>query len=378
MSIEERVLNGRYKLLERIGSGGMSVVYRSQDLLLGRIVAVKMLHESFSNDEDFLRRFRQEAYSAASLQHPNIVTVHDVGEDGHAQYIVMEYVNGQTLKQIIRQYNNDGQLMPTSRFLDLTIQICDGIGYAHRANLVHCDVKPQNVLVTRDDRIKVADFGIALAISEASQKIQDEEMWGTPQYFSPEQAAGEPPTPASDVYAIGVIMFEMLTGQLPFTAESPTALALKHIQETPPKVGDLNPEVPEQLELIVDKVLAKEPAGRYRTAGQLGRVLTSYRSSSQAETGPIAPVTAAALAASTAPISEQHTQIFPQPQRDLPPAGAQPEKTISSQQTAVYEGPSPQEEQASDWMAIGLGLVALVALLGLIPLWYFVYIAYAN
>ena len=266
MIAEERVLNERYKLLGRIGSGGMSVVYRAQDLLLGRIVAVKMLHESFSSDEDFLRRFRQEAYSAASLQHPNIVTVHDIGQDGHAQYIVMEYVDGRTLKQIIRQYNDDGHIMPTSRFLDLIIQICDGIGYAHRANLVHCDVKPQNVLVTRDDRIKVADFGIARAMSEASQQIQDDEMWGTPQYFSPEQAAGEPPTPASDVYAIGIIMFEMLTGQLPFTAESQTALALKHIQEKPPKVGELNPAVPEQLELIDDKVLAKEPAGRYRTA----------------------------------------------------------------------------------------------------------------
>jgi serine/threonine-protein kinase len=306
------------------------------------------------------------------LQQPNIVTVHDIGQDGHAQYIVMEYVNGRTLKQIIRQYNDDEHLMPTSRFLDLTIQICDGVGYAHRANLVHCDVKPQNVLVTRDDRIKVADFGIARAMSEASQQIQEDEMWGTPQYFSPEQAAGEPPTPASDVYAIGIIMFEMLTGQLPFTAESPTALALKHIQEKPPKVGDINPAVPEQLELIVDKVLAKEPSGRYRTAGQLGRVLTSYRSSSQAETGPFTPVEAVTIASVGVPVSEQQTQVFPKP------ANEPNEMTISSRQTVVGASVFPPEERGSDWMAIGLGIVALIALLGLIPLWYFVYVAYAG
>lgn len=380
MTAEERVLNDRYKLLGRIGSGGMSVVYRAQDLLLGRVVAVKMLHESFSSDEDFLRRFRQEAYSAASLQHPNIVTVHDVGQDGHLQYIVMEYVDGRTLKQIIRQYNNDGQLMPTSRFLDLTIQICDGIGYAHRANLVHCDVKPQNVLVTRDDRIKVADFGIARAMSEASQQIQEDELWGTPQYFSPEQASGNPPTPASDVYAIGVIMFEMLTGQLPFTAESQTALALKHIQEKPPLTGDFNPTVPEQLELIVDKVLAKEPSGRYRTAGQLGRVLTTYRSSSQAETGPVSLAEAVTIASASAavPVSEQQTQIFPNPQRAPVIAGASEEKTISSEQMAALAVPLAMEETGPDWLAIGLGIMALIALLGLIPLWYFVYIAYAG
>jgi serine/threonine-protein kinase len=378
MTAEERVLNDRYKLLERIGSGGMSVVYRAQDLLLGRIVAVKMLHESFSSDEDFLRRFRQEAYSAASLQQPNIVTVHDIGQDGHAQYIVMEYVNGRTLKQIIRQYNNDGQLMPTIRFLDLTIQICDGVGYAHRANLVHCDVKPQNVLVTHDDRIKVADFGIARAMSEASQQIQEDEMWGTPQYFSPEQAAGEPPTPASDVYAIGIIMFEMLTGHLPFTAESATALALKHIQEKPPKVGDINPVLPEQLELIVDKVLAKEPAGRYRTAGQLGRVLTSYRSSSQAETGPFSPIGAVTIASAGAPVSEQQTQVFPKPKRVVAIANEPEEKTISGRQTDVGASTLLPEESGRDWMAIGLGIVALIALLGLIPLWYFVYVTFSG
>jgi serine/threonine-protein kinase len=244
---------------------------------------------------------------------------------------------------------------------------------------VHCDVKPQNVIVTRDDRIKVADFGIARAMSEASQQIQDDNLWGTPQYFSPEQAAGEAPTPASDVYAIGIMMFEMLTGELPFTAASHTALALKHIQEKPPLVGELNPAVPEQLELIVDKVLAKEPAGRYRTAGQLGRVLTTYRDSSQAETGNLAPVDVATIPTATAPVSEQKTQIFPNPKRSALIGSVLEEKTVSSDQLADDDGLFFSIGEAGpDWLAIGLGIMALIALLGLIPLWYFVYVAYSG
>ena len=147
MQAELRTLNGRYRLLERIGSGGMAAVYRAQDLKLGRIVAIKMLHESLTSDEGFLMRFQREAHAAANLTHPNIVTVHDIGQEEHRHYIVMEYVDGFTLKQIIRDANEDGRFLPVSRVLDLAIQICNGIGYAHRANLVHCDMKPQNVLV---------------------------------------------------------------------------------------------------------------------------------------------------------------------------------------------------------------------------------------
>jgi serine/threonine-protein kinase len=364
MVSEGTVLNGRYKLLERIGAGGMSVVYKAQDLVLGRLVAVKMLHESFTGDPDFLQRFRQEAYAAASLQHPNIVTVHDIGQDGNRHYIVMEYVDGRTLKDLVRQYGGNGEAMPISRALDLSVQISEGIGYAHRSGLVHCDVKPQNVLVTRDDRIKVADFGIARAISEASQHIDDNRVWGTPQYFSPEQASGDPPTPASDVYSIGVMMFELLTGQLPFTADSQAALALKHIQEPPPHVTDLNPAVPGQLDLIVNKVLDKEPTGRYRTAGQLARILSSYRQSGWADTGSMAATAVEAQAVGSAVTSEQPTQVFPYPEQTV--------LDNSNRPTAVLE------QDGTDWLAVGLGILALVALLGLIPLWYFVYIAYAG
>ena len=373
---EGTVLNGRYKLLERIGSGGMSMVYKAQDLVLGRLVAVKMLHETFTGDPDFLARFRQEAYAAASLQHPNIVTVHDIGQDGDRHYIVMEYVEGRTLKDLVRQYKEDGQNMPVSRALDLSVQISDGIGYAHRAGLVHCDVKPQNVLLTRDDRIKVADFGIARAVSEASQHIDDDRVWGTPQYFSPEQAAGEPPSPSSDVYSIGVIMFELLSGRLPFAADSQAALALKHMQEPPPHVSDLNPAVPEQLDLIVNKVLSKEPAGRYRTAGQMARILASYRQSGWADTGSVPPINADTAISNSDPVGEQLTQVYPFPVPIIPGS------TDYSGQSTVgsYGGPpgTIQQDSGPDWLAVGLGVLALVALLGLIPLWYSVYIAYVN
>lgn len=379
MEPELRTLNGRYRLLERIGSGGMAAVYRAQDLRLGRFVAVKMLHESLTSDENFLRNFQQEAHAAANLTHPNIVTVHDIGQDDHRHYIVMEFIDGQTLKQLIRAQNHNNTLLPINRTLDLIIQTCSGLGYAHRANLVHCDIKPQNILVAHDDRVKVADFGIARAISEASQQLGSDQVWGTPQYFSPEQAAGESPTPASDVYGVGVIMFEMLTGHLPFTADTPTALALKHLQEIPPSVIESNATVPRQLDQIVQKLLAKEPTARYRTAGQLGRVLQTYRDRSLADTGPIYP----AITMKSTPIGEQDTQFYLRPtlaataqtdEQDTPirpqkPISKPPQNTNATTQ-ATYDEP--------DWTIIGLGIGAVVMLMGLIPLWFLVYRAWTG
>jgi serine/threonine-protein kinase len=360
---DKMLLNGRYRILERSGSGGMSLVYKAQDMSLGRVVAVKMLHESLTGDASFLRRFRQEAHAAANLTHPNIVTVHDIGQDGHRHYIVMEYVDGVTLKDVIREQQKTGRNMPIDRVLNLVIQMCAGIGYAHRANLVHCDVKPHNILVTGDDRVKVADFGIARAISEATVH-HESKVWGTPQYFSPEQAAGESATPASDVYSIGVVMFEMLSGRLPFEAESHTALALKHLREEPPHIIEFNPLVPHQLDRILTKILAKEASGRYRTAGQLGRILTSYHQSSMAQTGYTSPV--------TVPVAERKTEIYTRPAVPIRAQQSVPQ-TYSPQQTKLIPA-----RPGTDWMVISLGITALMLLLGLIPLWYFVYRAWAG
>jgi serine/threonine-protein kinase len=378
MSEENVVLNGRYELIERIGSGGMSVVYKAKDRSLGRIVAVKVMHESFTNDKGFLKRFQQEAHSAANLAHPNIVTVHDIGQDEYKHYIVMEYVEGQTLKNIIRSYN--GEPMPMSRALDLMIQVCNGIGYAHRANLVHCDVKPQNVIVTVDEQVKVADFGIARAVSTATQVQQVSQVWGTPQYFSPEQAAGDAPSPASDVYAIGIILFEMLTGRLPFAAESHTAMALKHLHTPPPLVSEFNPAIPSQLAQIINKLLAKEPAGRYRTAGQLGRILTTYRQRSQEETGPIyAPLSGTTRQAPVVPVAEQKTEIFHRPEPEEGEAITRPPmRPIPKPAKSVTVSVTSQAEAEMDWTAVSLGIFAVVALLGLIPLWYLVFRAWVG
>ena len=393
MGEQEQVLNNRYKLLERIGSGGMSIVYRAQDLSLGRIVAVKVLHDSLTDDEDFSRRFQREAYSAANLSHPNIVTVHDIGQQNGRYYMVMEYVDGRTLKQLVRLQNQQGQPMPISRALDLIIQVCAGIGYAHRANLVHCDVKSQNILLTRDDQVKVADFGIARAMSEATQHTIDAQIWGTPHYFSPEQAAGQPATPASDVYSIGVVLFELLTGRLPFTADTHTALALKHMHETPPRPSDFNPAVPPALDEIVMKVLSKEPAARYRTADQLGRILMAYRESSLMETGAVSLMDLSPQM----PVYEQATAIFSRSDMAdaLVPLGVAetvgrtaaigPKPSASSNTSYATVGPLPevsykleQPEDQRDWAAVSLGVLAVIALLGLIPLWYFVYQAYSG
>lgn len=375
MEPAEHILNDRYQLLARAGAGGMSVVYKAQDLALGRIVAVKVLHESLTSDHEFLRRFQKEAHAVANLSHPNIVTVHDIGQDGRRYYMVMEYVEGWTLKQMIGRHGEAiGTPLDLDRTLDLAIQICAGVGYAHRAELVHCDVKSQNVLVTRDGRVKVTDFGIARAMSETSL-YDSGQVWGTPQYFSPEQAAGEPPSPASDVYSIGIIMFEMLTGRLPFEADTQTALALKHMRALPPLVSNFSPTVPEQLEQIVAKVLSKEPSGRYRTADQLGRVLLAYRDKSLSETGPVAT--------STIPIVDRQTEFY-QSEEELVVNGVHAtaqSKTIATRSgvgQSLQHYPVPEADGEPDWLAITLGILAVISLLGLIPLWYAVLMRYTG
>jgi eukaryotic-like serine/threonine-protein kinase len=368
MASDVRALNGRYRILHRAGAGGMATVYQAQDLILGRLVAVKVLHESLTGDEAFLRRFQKEAHAAANLTHPNIVTVHDIGQDDRRYYIVMEYVEGWTLKNLIRRHvQRTGEPLLVDRVLDLIVQVCAGIGYAHRSNVIHCDVKPQNVLVTRDYRVKVTDFGIARALSESS--VHDDSLvWGTPQYFSPEQAAGEPPTPASDVYSIGVILFEALAGRLPFTAESYASLALKHIHETPPLLTTINPLVPPQVEQVVAKVLSKEPSSRYRTADQLGRVFSTYLQSGAADTGPLQQATQSKQPGDrlelTIPRAEQEAARL-----------AEPAALSAAFNVHV---PLPEEPTGPDWTIITLGILAVISLLGLIPLWYLVYLRYTS
>jgi serine/threonine-protein kinase len=334
----ETVLNGRYRLVAQQGSGGMAVIYKAVDQALGRTVAIKILRPSLTNDPAFLARFRNEARSVANLAHPNIVTVHDVGSDGPTHYIVMEFIEGTDLKRIIKA---DGAL-PIDRALNLGIQICGGIGFAHRAGLVHADVKPQNILVTKDDVVKVTDFGIAQALSDAQPGEKQQVVWGSPHYFAPEQARGEKPTPASDVYSIGIVVFEMLTGRLPYTGANQQELALAHIRERIPSVIELNPSVPESLSRIVYKTMSKEPPARYRMADQLGHILVGYRDRGRDETTQQPRVSPPTLPN----VSNQSSSQLPPPPSS-PPWQAQTWQPGSGRQP-LPRGVEPQPTQRYD------------------------------
>lgn len=392
MNAQENVLNNRYRLLSQQGSGGMSVIYRATDLALGRQVAVKILRPSLTNDPTFLTRFRQEARNVANLQHPNIVTVHDVGQDGNTHYIVMELIEGDDLKKIIRAKAP----LPIDRALDIAIKICAGIGYAHRAGLVHADVKPQNVLVTEGDNVKVTDFGIAQALAAADVTERQKVVWGSPHYFSPEQAQGKSPTPASDVYSIGVVLFEMLTGRLPFMGNDQQELALAHIRQLPPHIQDINPQVPEQLDRIVQKVLSKEPSARYRMSDQLGRILINYRDQGLGKTSnhPVAvalpPQTRPPMVKSpfAPPGSPEYTASMPSssPPHQAPtlvnnPAAPPADSTMAGQytrpdyvrDTGYY---APVDPPSLDVVTLLLSFIAFLAVLGMVILWVFVFQAY--
>ena len=253
-----RTLDDRYTLLECVGSGGMADVYRAHDKLLDRSVAVKILHSQFNNDEEFITRFQREAQAAARLSHPNIVNIYDVGKDQDVDYIVMEYVSGETLKQRIQRLGP----LPTEMATFIAIEIAEALENAHQNKIIHCDIKPHNILITRTGRIKVTDFGIARAATTATM-TQTGTILGSVHYFSPEQAKGVMITAKSDIYSLGVVMYEMLTGNVPFTGETPISVALKHLQEEVKPPREINPEIPPVLDMMVIKSLAKNPDDRY-------------------------------------------------------------------------------------------------------------------
>ncbi len=255
--MEPDVLGQRYEIIEHVGSGGMADVYKAHDRILDRIVAVKILHAQLASDEEFLRRFQQEAQGAARLSHPNIVSIYDVGEDKNRHYIIMEYIAGETLKTLIQREG------PLSVDLSLRIarEIACALAHAHANHLVHCDIKPHNILVTSDGRVKVADFGIARAITSTTMTY-DGNVVGSVHYFSPEQAKGTKITPKSDVYSLGIVLYEMLTGRLPFHGETTVSVALKHLQEEPLALRQIDGHIPPIVEAIVLKALTKDPEER--------------------------------------------------------------------------------------------------------------------
>jgi serine/threonine protein kinase len=269
----------RYQILERIGGGGMAVVYKARCTLLNRIVAVKVLRHQFAVDEEFVRRFRREAQAAASLSHPNIVNIYDVGQENDIYFIVMEYVEGETLKDFIER---EAPLEP-ARAVNITRQIANALYHAHYNKIIHRDIKPHNVLISKDGRIKVADFGIARAVTSNTQTFSRNSLVGSVHYFSPEQAKGKLATEQSDLYSLGIVLYEMLTKTLPFDGDSPVSIALKHIQQTVPPATRYNPSVPPGLQAILDKLLAKDQSQRYESVIELLSALRTWNT--QAATG---------------------------------------------------------------------------------------------
>ncbi|MDD2620124.1 MAG: protein kinase [Syntrophomonadaceae bacterium] len=272
--MKSTVLGDRYELIEKIGEGGMSSVYKAHCRTLDRMVAVKILKDELLNDAGFVGKFNTEALAAAQLSHPNIVNIFDVGQQDDIYYIVMEYVEGKTLKELIEEEAPLG----LEKAIDIAIMICDGIHHAHTKGIIHRDIKPYNILITRDGMVKVADFGIAQAISKKTITFGGD-IVGSVHYIAPEQAKGEAISPATDIYSLGCVLYEMVTAQMPFDAESPITVALKHIHDKPAEPKSINTQIPDSLQNIILKAMEKNPVNRFTNAEQMRDALLEIHSS---------------------------------------------------------------------------------------------------
>ena len=269
MNIEGRIIGNRYEIIEKVGSGGMATVYKARDTILNRYVAVKVLRDEFTTDEEFIKRFNTEAQSAARLTHPNIVSVFDVGQEYNIYYIVMELIQGKTLKQIISE---EGAL-PWKWTVNIAIQICSALEMAHKNGIIHRDIKPHNIIITEDGIAKVTDFGIAKAVSNSTITAFGTTI-GSVHYFSPEHARGGYTDAKSDIYSLGVVMYEMITGKVPFDADTPVSVALKHMQEEPIEPIQLNSRVPVAINKIILKAMKKDTSARYASATDMMKDLS--------------------------------------------------------------------------------------------------------
>ena len=343
------VFDGRYRIIRKLGAGGMADVYLAEDQELGRNVAIKILNDRHAADDSFIERFRREAKNAAGLSHPNIVSIYDRGEAEGTYYIAMEYLEGRSLKELIVSRGP----APIKVSIDYARQILAALAAAHRRGIVHRDIKPHNVLVNPEGRLKVTDFGIAR--SGASQMTEVGSIIGTAQYLSPEQARGAPVDQTSDLYSVGVVLYEMLTGQVPFTGDTPLEIAMKHLSEVPKPPSELRPEVPHDLDLIVLRALAKDPAERYQSAEEmdadLARVADGLPVDPETETAATAVLSGSGLiAAAPTSVITRPTQVAPS--RPAPPGSTPPAGYYG------YEGPPRRRRPVWPWVLSVLLLIA--------------------
>ena len=333
----------RYVIERKLGSGGMAVVYLAEDQELGRRVALKLLDERHASDEQFVERFRREAQSAAGLNHPNIVSIFDRGHAAGTYYIAMEYLDGRTLKELL--VRNGPTPIPIA--IDYARQILGGLAFAHRNGIIHRDIKPHNIVVGSDGRLKVTDFGIAR--SGASQMTEAGSIVGTAQYLSPEQARGAPVDPRSDLYSLGIVLFEMLTGQVPFTGDTPVEIAMKHLSQVPEPPSTLRPEVPHDLDAVVMRALAKDPDQRYDSAEEmdadLARVARGVAVSRETEDAMTQVLSGAGVSTAATMVQRPRSGVAPPP---APPAYRPPSPYYD------YDEPPPGRSIWPWLLALGL------------------------
>ncbi|MBT2691399.1 Stk1 family PASTA domain-containing Ser/Thr kinase [Bacillus sp. ISL-55] len=349
MIIGKRI-SGRYKIKGMIGGGGMANVYLAHDMILDRDVAVKMLRLDFANDDEFIRRFHREAQSATSLAHPNIVSIYDVGEEDGLYYIVMEYVDGQTLKQYIQQHAP----VPVEEALDIMKQLTSAISNAHHNHIVHRDIKPHNILIDSSGTVKITDFGIAMALS-ATSITQTNSVLGSVHYLSPEQARGGMANKKSDIYSIGIVMFELLTGRLPFSGESAVSIALKHLQSETPSLKRWNPQIPQSVENIVLKATAKDPFHRYDNVDEMEDDLRTALDSKRLNEGKF-----------VIPEDDEATKAIPLITNDRPYHNL--DETIVRKDAPAFQEPNgkPEKKKKKKWPIIMTVLFLLILTAGIV------------
>jgi len=340
------IINNRYQIHQTLASGGMAVIYLARDLLLERKVALKILRKDFSDDQQFQNRFRAEAKASAGLTHPNIVTTYDFGYDADRLYIVMELVEGTDLKSIL----SSGQRLELARAIDFLLQAGRGLGYAHQAGIVHCDVKPQNMLVSPEGVLKITDFGIARALDSISRDERYDVVWGSPYYISPEQARGLPPSPATDIYSLGVIAYEMFSGSPPFDAQDSVELARMHREEIPEPLQKRMPDFLIALERFVSKALSKEPQERFSDGNAFVQALQIVQKEVQSED------------------QSGLRKVLVPVEKDAKPAG----KSRPAIQSPAAARAQRKDEPRFNWLTILLSFLALILGGGLIPFWIYV------